>query len=947
MIKKKVVILFVIIACLLIIGCADKSPLSDEEIIELPEDDPAKKLSTVGKNIVGQAYGDLTSEQKRAFWGCWRNSCHEKLKQAQEGGSWTEYISCSQGCFATAEGATVDFCEDSDGKDYKNKGVVTTDDYLGGPQYDCTKVGDKYECSDSCYTFSNGKEYLIEMKCGDNKPSYVQKNCNELGDDYSCVEGACVKSSCGISDWSMIPKDEITEDQVRYLFEVLLHGGQEPWVFSGYSYANGEKFTEYWPYEGISEVSHWDPEGCQIPIYFSKISIDKTPEDEYKNVDFDSWNTPGRIKIQEILDKLIPQLTGGKLTPIYINEDSEMSANYKDIPHLTIQSFWKKKGTTTREYNQIGEWKGTKLFDGEAIDNGWVTLPKSWFTNPEGIEEWEIIQLRRSIARSMGHENSYQVKAFMGSSYDEPTEWEQEVNKMFYSLPVGTHPQEIWDYYNVDSMGIDPVNEAPMIELVHKDDVVVAPWTIAQAEGMEFIAGEEIYVYGKRLTSARGCYGGMIIEPPYPDFHPKVFIGEHEIPVQLPQLGGLCKKFSVTIPEEIPSGEYDLKVFVREKWSNTYPVKIVSNNNPSTNLACNNENINAVYDLPDDEDQLRFFFEVLLGPNIVKEDTAIREVTRWGSNDCLIPIYFEQGWDTAGGNKVKEVIEENFDDLTGGLYMPLFLNENPDLLEEYQNKQITIKFISGTTGKAITSSDEVGQWNGKKVFDGHEITQGEFILPIEWMNNPDIIDEDKERTIIHELGHSLGYRHSWQVDSFMSQSTIDNPSMKVQEWEKQLLNIFYRLPIGTSPETISNMLDLQGGGENMVNSPAVIYDTYESSFDSEFWPSLKIKTTFSPGETMHLSGRRMTSGRYCVYGSEFDSDVEENSPTIYIDDVAIPISLPLLMPAPWDETLQLARPSMCIKLPVKIPDTIEPGEKEIKVFVRGKWSDPYSVTIEE
>ncbi len=192
--KRELVLLLCFLMFFLISCSSSESPLSKEEIENLPEDDPAKEISASETNFVGKGYYDLSDEQKRAFWGCWINACHAKLKKAHQSKNYGDYMDCSKSCFATAEETTIDFCEDSDGLDYKNKGVVTTDDYLGGSQYDCVKVGDKYKCSDNCYTFSNGKEYLIEMQCNP-KAAYVQKSCAELGNNYVCEKGACLENT--------------------------------------------------------------------------------------------------------------------------------------------------------------------------------------------------------------------------------------------------------------------------------------------------------------------------------------------------------------------------------------------------------------------------------------------------------------------------------------------------------------------------------------------------------------------------------------------------------------------------------------------------------------------------------------------------------------------------------------------------------------------------------
>jgi len=69
-------------------------------------------------------------------------------------------------------------CQDSDGGiNYPTNGWVT---YLGKTT------------EDSCYTFGSGKTYLFEGACVNDKYVKYQKNCKELGSEYSCVDGACV-----------------------------------------------------------------------------------------------------------------------------------------------------------------------------------------------------------------------------------------------------------------------------------------------------------------------------------------------------------------------------------------------------------------------------------------------------------------------------------------------------------------------------------------------------------------------------------------------------------------------------------------------------------------------------------------------------------------------------------------------------------------------------------
>ncbi|MBT3705207.1 hypothetical protein HOG17_05515 [Candidatus Peregrinibacteria bacterium] len=116
--------------------------------------------------------------QKQKFQTCWKADCYQLLLDK----NWSEYMQCSQGCASEADNydSTCSTCEDSDnGLDYYNFGTVVTDTKPGG-------------VDDYCYTFSNGKTYLMEGTCKNGKYIRHQKNCKELGMKYDCLEGACV-----------------------------------------------------------------------------------------------------------------------------------------------------------------------------------------------------------------------------------------------------------------------------------------------------------------------------------------------------------------------------------------------------------------------------------------------------------------------------------------------------------------------------------------------------------------------------------------------------------------------------------------------------------------------------------------------------------------------------------------------------------------------------------
>jgi hypothetical protein len=240
--KKKLLFVILVSVFILLVGCSTETPLTDEEIQQLEKDDPAYVLSEKDQAIAGKGYSQLTNKQKRAFWGCWKNNCQSLLKQAQQTKDYSDYRTCSNKCFNDVQEDVTDFCQDSDALNYKQKGKVTTNDYLGGQQYDCKKVGDKYECSDNCYTFSSGKEYLIEMQCSNNKPSYVQKNCKEISKDYSCVDGACIISQEEIllfnEDFQNLEDENYNWEEGSKGFELSSEAGN--------NFLKGEGFV-YWP----------------------------------------------------------------------------------------------------------------------------------------------------------------------------------------------------------------------------------------------------------------------------------------------------------------------------------------------------------------------------------------------------------------------------------------------------------------------------------------------------------------------------------------------------------------------------------------------------------------------------------------------------------------------------------------------------------------------------
>ncbi len=108
------------------------------------------------------------------------------------------------------------WCEDSDnGLNYFIKGVVNSNIYPNGKE-------------DYCYPNLNGETYLFEGRCKNGKYSAIQKNCNELGAGYECVEGTCFevcKTYEGPGTFDLLVCDKVVYN--NYEFEVLGFGSTD------------------------------------------------------------------------------------------------------------------------------------------------------------------------------------------------------------------------------------------------------------------------------------------------------------------------------------------------------------------------------------------------------------------------------------------------------------------------------------------------------------------------------------------------------------------------------------------------------------------------------------------------------------------------------------------------------------------------------------------------
>jgi hypothetical protein len=154
--------------------------------------------------VSASPYSDLNKEQKTFYWKCIK-PCYGFL-QTQE---YQEYMSCAISCMQQAQDyiPQPDSCEDTDnGIDYKNFGIVTDNKYSEGKE-------------DYCYT-ANGKNYVFEGVCVNNKYRRYQKNCKEFGQTWDCVEGACVNQVCDEVDNGVVsnyPDCEISCNEGYYL----------------------------------------------------------------------------------------------------------------------------------------------------------------------------------------------------------------------------------------------------------------------------------------------------------------------------------------------------------------------------------------------------------------------------------------------------------------------------------------------------------------------------------------------------------------------------------------------------------------------------------------------------------------------------------------------------------------------------------------------------------
>ena len=115
------------------------------------------------------------------------NSCNILLKEAWMNKDYFAYLKCAKDCYDLAQNFKPKpyYCSDVDGKDFFTKSKVVSNLYPEGKE-------------DYCFTFPNGKTYLIEGICKNNQYAYVQKGCGEMR-KYMCKSGACAKQETGFN----------------------------------------------------------------------------------------------------------------------------------------------------------------------------------------------------------------------------------------------------------------------------------------------------------------------------------------------------------------------------------------------------------------------------------------------------------------------------------------------------------------------------------------------------------------------------------------------------------------------------------------------------------------------------------------------------------------------------------------------------------------------------
>src|SRR3989338_9016225 len=142
----------------------------------------AISIRSSSEPILGKAFAGLSSSQKQLYWKCMAdNGCNTLLKEAQTSKNYAAYRKCAKDCSDSALNFKQEsyYCSYNDGTDFLTKSKVVSNLYTQGKE-------------DYCYTFPNGKTYLMEGKCKNNQYAYVQKNCEELGNNYLCEDGSCV-----------------------------------------------------------------------------------------------------------------------------------------------------------------------------------------------------------------------------------------------------------------------------------------------------------------------------------------------------------------------------------------------------------------------------------------------------------------------------------------------------------------------------------------------------------------------------------------------------------------------------------------------------------------------------------------------------------------------------------------------------------------------------------
>ena len=214
----------------------------------------------------------LNNYQQKVFYRCWSNGCLPLLL----GQKWNEYMPCSKGCYAKAEAATQGWCIDSDGVDFENIGIVTTDTNPAG-------------VTDYCLDLF-GTTYVIEGACNANNLYYwYYKDCTEYSAKHYCLDGACEYLNNPPVLMLAMEKTEIDEGEAYEIHLSALDDDGDDLSFFAQNLPAGAVFDDSYVPVGPSWGTHhavfkWTPSFQQAGTYEVMFGVGDGDEDASQSV---------------------------------------------------------------------------------------------------------------------------------------------------------------------------------------------------------------------------------------------------------------------------------------------------------------------------------------------------------------------------------------------------------------------------------------------------------------------------------------------------------------------------------------------------------------------------------------------------------------------------------------------------------------------------------------